>query len=88
MYLNSLLNNPRGRMDLQGSSRSVTYTFKLVRESPKGRSTTPLPIDLHRDGDTSQLPSGVLAKQVQVTKGFVGDASQQVMIAAPGQLKA
>jgi hypothetical protein len=86
LYLNSLLNNPRGRMDLQGSSKAVTYTFKLVREAPKGRSISPLPIDLHRDGDTAQVPSGVLSKLVQTTKGLVSDAAQAI-VAAPGELR-
>ena len=41
---NWLLNSPRGRLTLQGSSKAVTYSFKLIRTGPKGRRIEPLPI--------------------------------------------
>jgi hypothetical protein len=86
MYLNNLLNNPRGRMDLMGNSRIVTYTFKLVREGPRGRTVTPLPVDLHSAGDrdkAAEVPQGVLAKFVQTTKE-IDEALPQIMVPAPG----
>ena len=41
---NWLLNSPRSRLTLQGSSKAVTYSFKLVRSGPKGRRVEPLSI--------------------------------------------
>ncbi|KAL1722796.1 hypothetical protein EV715DRAFT_286843 [Schizophyllum commune] len=47
-YVNTLCNNPRGRLELLGSSRNVTYAFRQVRETADGRKVvTPLAVDIH-----------------------------------------
>ncbi|CDO78028.1 hypothetical protein BN946_scf184907.g18 [Trametes cinnabarina] len=44
MNINWLCNSPKGTMHILGVGRSVEYSFKLVREGPKGRTTKPLPV--------------------------------------------
>ena len=80
MNINSLLNTPRGTLNLQGSSRVTTYSFKLVREGPKGRTTTPLPVELNvttnANGEQTP-PARVLALWSQAT--LTSDVVQDVV---------
>ncbi|EJF58371.1 cytolysin [Dichomitus squalens LYAD-421 SS1] len=82
LNLNSLLNNPRGRLNIQGSSRTVTYGFKLVREGPNGRTTTPLPVDLYEASasQVAQAPVGVLASWTKTIEEHVGTAPTEDMV--------
>ena len=79
MNINSLLGSPRGTLNLQGSSRVVTYNFKLVREGPKGRTTTPLPVELNvtTNGNGEETPARVLALWSQAT--LTSDVVQDVV---------
>ena len=79
MNINSLLGSPRGTLNLQGSSRVVTYNFKLVREGPKGRTTTPLPVELNVADNTSgdETPAGVVALWSRAT--LTSDVVQDVV---------
>ncbi|TBU38392.1 cytolysin [Dichomitus squalens] len=88
MSLNNLLNNPRGRLNLQGSSKNVTYSFKLVREGPKGRTSTPLPVDLYEASasQVAQAPVGVLANWTKTATEDVGSAPTEDMVPGIGEL--
>ncbi|KAI0767332.1 cytolysin [Fomes fomentarius] len=62
--INSILNSPRGRLALQGSSRSITYNFKLVREGPNGARTEPLPVDMSDAvSNTGERPPAAIIKK-------------------------
>ncbi|KAI5896849.1 uncharacterized protein SCHCODRAFT_02493604 [Schizophyllum commune H4-8] len=51
-YVNTLCNNPRGRLDLMGSSSNITYAFRLVRETADRRKVvTPLAVDVYEAKD-------------------------------------
>ncbi|KAL1707277.1 cytolysin [Schizophyllum commune] len=85
MYVNTLCNAPRGRLDLHGSSKNVTYTFKLVRETKDGKKVaTPLPVDAYQAKDTDAAILGKETKWAKDSKAVFGDGTAQVMIAAPG----
>ena len=85
MYVNTLCNSPRGRLDLHGSSKNVTYTFKLVRETKDGKKVaTPLPVDAYQAKDTDSAILGEETKWAKDTKAVFGDGTAQVMVAAPG----
>ena len=85
MYLNPLLGNPRGRLNLQGSSRNVTYSFTLVREGPNGTQRSPLPVDLEGDVTKgSKKPSpDILKKWLDQAKRAAGDGPAAFVV--PGE---
>ena len=84
MGLNWLLGSPQGRLDLQGSSRDVTYSFTLVREGPNGTRAEPLPTDFQRDiKDAGKKPSSeIIEKWAKQARRPVGVGLVEVM--APG----
>ncbi|KAJ6468043.1 hypothetical protein DFH09DRAFT_1482225 [Mycena vulgaris] len=76
LNLNWLCSNPRGTLTLVGSCRITTYSFKLVREGPKGRTSTPLPIDLDH-ARAADVPPAVIAKWAEIGKTAVGEGPVQ-----------
>lgn len=64
MRINWLLQSPHGQMRLQAESRRSMGRFVVVTVSPQGRTTKPVPIDLHsaiKDADV-KLPTAVIKK--------------------------
>lgn len=80
MLINWILDSPTGEMRLEGSSRSVTYSFEIRTEGPNGRTTKKLPVDLHAalKGATKK-PSAALMKKWEEKMG--GGAVRADMIA-------
>ncbi|KAL1760370.1 hypothetical protein FB107DRAFT_270083 [Schizophyllum commune] len=71
-YVNTLCNNPRGRLELLGSSRNVTYAFRQVRETADGRKiVTPLAVDVHGPGDAVDVYEDKAVVDVNVSKDAV-----------------
>ncbi|KAJ7642467.1 hypothetical protein DFH06DRAFT_1137478 [Mycena polygramma] len=81
LNINHFLDSPSGTMNIQGSSRITTYTFKIVRESSKGRTETPLPVDLAAAAvDAAEVPAAVLAKFVNIGKLALADDTVQISV--------
>ncbi|KAJ7642471.1 cytolysin, partial [Mycena polygramma] len=84
LNINRYLDTPRGTLNIQGSSRITTYNFKLVRESSKGRTETPLPIDLMADAvGAAQAPAAVLEAFQNIGKLAVSEDTVQVSVPGP-----
>ncbi|KAJ7652424.1 cytolysin [Mycena polygramma] len=84
LNINRYLDTPRGTLNIQGSSRITTYNFKLVRESSKGRTETPLPIDLTTDAvGAAQAPAAVLEAFQNIGKLAVSEDTVQVSVPGP-----
>lgn len=86
MPLNGLLNSPRGRMHLMGSSRRSTYAFRIIREGPNGRTSEPVVIDLveaarARAGmNEQQIPPAILEKWNEDAKEAAGVPEDMNMV--------
>ncbi|TRM65853.1 hypothetical protein BD626DRAFT_486023 [Schizophyllum amplum] len=86
MDLNMLCGGPTGLLNLQGSSKVVTYSFRLVRESAKGYTSTPLSVDLNggndaNSGEGAAIPAAVMANWAKVASEAVSDGPVQVVVA-------
>ncbi len=81
MDINSLLGNPRGKLNLQGSSKVTTMSFKMVREGPNGHTVVKAPVDL-RSADR-EVPVSVHRTWAEMEKTAIGSATQ-VEIMVPG----
>lgn len=84
MNINWLLGTPKGRMVLQGSSRSTTYYFTLVVEGPNGRTNRRLPVDLQGDMKTpGDKPPTSLIQEWEAIMGVADDAPKVHMVPGP-----
>ena len=81
MDLNGLLGNPNGQLNLQGNGTLVTFSFKIVREGPKGSVSTKVPIDF--SVVSPNVSAGVLRKWGEMETAAVGGAAQ-TQITVPG----
>lgn len=82
MRLNWLLGSPQGRLELQGSSRDITYAFTLVREGPNGTRMEPLPVDLERDvkGTGKKPTPEIIKKWAKQARRPIADGPVEVMV--------
>ncbi|KZV83102.1 cytolysin [Exidia glandulosa HHB12029] len=73
--INSLLGTPRGQLTLRGSGRSTTHQYKLIRESPKGRTIEPVPAYAVNKNNrlTGQVPAAVLEGWAAQTRLVIGE---------------
>lgn len=85
MGLNWLLGSPRGRLNLQGSSRDVTYAFTIVREGPNGTRVEPLPADFERDvkGVGKKPSPEIIKKWAGQVRRPIADGPAEVMVPGP-----